>query len=360
MIKGGLDAAFFIVYVGQGAADARGIRRRLQAGDRQVRRHPPPDRKRSRPTRSSWRSPPPTSRASRPRARRSRSSASRTPIRSAPISSRIKEFYDRGARYMSLAHNGHSQLSDSNTGEREGWMHNGLSELGRKVIVEMNRVGIMVDVSHPSKQSMMQTVALLEGADHRVAFGGARARQSQPQHGRRAAARVEEERRRDSDGRVCRLREDRPSRTHPSARRRCRRCARSSDCLSRARAAVVLAARRRRRAAAAAVAAVAAEAALAALSPEKRAEYDTRLAEIDKQAARRSARDRAGLRQSHRLRREADRHRSRRHLVGLRRRRRRRRLERRERDVQRHAGARAPRLHRAADCASCGAATCCG
>src|SRR5262245_61019389 len=44
---------------------------------------------------------------------------------------RIKEFYDRGARYMSLAHNGHSQLSDSNTGEREGWKWNGLSPLGK-------------------------------------------------------------------------------------------------------------------------------------------------------------------------------------------------------------------------------------
>jgi membrane dipeptidase len=62
---------------------------------------------------------------------------------------------------MSLAHNGHSQFSDSNTGEREGkWLHNGLSELGRKAVAEMNRLGIMVDVSHPSKQSMMQTVAL--------------------------------------------------------------------------------------------------------------------------------------------------------------------------------------------------------
>jgi membrane dipeptidase len=73
---------------------------------------------------------------------------------------RIKEFYDRGARYMSLAHNGHSQFSDSNTGERDGWMHNGLSELGRKAVAELNRVGIMIDVSHPSKQSMLQTVAL--------------------------------------------------------------------------------------------------------------------------------------------------------------------------------------------------------
>jgi membrane dipeptidase len=73
---------------------------------------------------------------------------------------RVKEFHDRGARYLSLAHNGHSQLSDSNTGETEGFKWNGLSPLGRQVIAELNRVGIMVDVSHPSKASMMQAVAL--------------------------------------------------------------------------------------------------------------------------------------------------------------------------------------------------------
>jgi membrane dipeptidase len=61
---------------------------------------------------------------------------------------------------MSLAHNGHSQLSDSNTGEAEGWKWNGLSPLGRQVIAEMNRVGIMIDVSHPSKQSMMQALEI--------------------------------------------------------------------------------------------------------------------------------------------------------------------------------------------------------
>jgi len=73
---------------------------------------------------------------------------------------RIKEFYDRGARYLSLAHNGHSQLSDSNTGEREGWKWHGLSPLGKQAIAEMNRVGIMIDVSHPSKESMMQSLQL--------------------------------------------------------------------------------------------------------------------------------------------------------------------------------------------------------
>ena len=75
--------------------------------------------------------------------------------------SRVKEFYDRGGRYMSLAHNGHSQLADSNTGERDGkWLHNGLSELGKQAIAEMNKWGIMVDLSHPSKAANMQALAL--------------------------------------------------------------------------------------------------------------------------------------------------------------------------------------------------------
>jgi membrane dipeptidase len=74
---------------------------------------------------------------------------------------RIQEFFDRGARYLSLAHNGHSQLADSNTGERDNdWLHNGLSPLGRRAVAELNRVGIMVDVSHPSKQAGMQAIAL--------------------------------------------------------------------------------------------------------------------------------------------------------------------------------------------------------
>ncbi|MCC6452241.1 MAG: membrane dipeptidase, partial [Acidobacteria bacterium] len=74
---------------------------------------------------------------------------------------RIKEFADRGARYMSLAHNGHSQLADSNTGEADGiWLHNGLSDLGKKAIAELNKWGIMIDLSHPSKQSNLQAIAL--------------------------------------------------------------------------------------------------------------------------------------------------------------------------------------------------------
>jgi membrane dipeptidase len=73
----------------------------------------------------------------------------------------VKNFSDRGARYMSLAHNGHSQLADSNTGDADGkWLHNGLSDLGKQAIAEMNKWGIMIDLSHPSKQANIQSIQL--------------------------------------------------------------------------------------------------------------------------------------------------------------------------------------------------------
>lgn len=73
----------------------------------------------------------------------------------------VERFYDLGGRYISLSHNGHSQYSDSNTGERDDvWLHNGLSDLGREAIAEINRVGLMIDVSHPSKQAMLQMIEL--------------------------------------------------------------------------------------------------------------------------------------------------------------------------------------------------------
>lgn len=73
----------------------------------------------------------------------------------------VRKFYDLGGRYMSLSHNGHSQLSDSNTGEEDSiWLHNGLSDLGKRVIVEMNKLGMMIDVSHPSKEAMRQMIEL--------------------------------------------------------------------------------------------------------------------------------------------------------------------------------------------------------
>src|SRR5918998_2048828 len=160
MISGGLDAAFFIVYVGQGELTPAGYddayKQAIAKFDaiHRLTKEIAPDKIELALTAED--------------VRRIAAKGKKVAIigieNAYPVGTdlgRIKEFYDRGGRYMSLAHNGHSQFSDSNTGERDGkWMHNGLSELGRKAIAEMNRLGLMVDVSHPSKQSMMQSVAL--------------------------------------------------------------------------------------------------------------------------------------------------------------------------------------------------------
>jgi membrane dipeptidase len=75
---------------------------------------------------------------------------------------RVKEFYGRGARYITLTHSGHNQISDSST-PREGEPkeeHGGLSEFGKQVVHEMNRLGIMIDVSHASKKATIDALTL--------------------------------------------------------------------------------------------------------------------------------------------------------------------------------------------------------
>ena len=76
----------------------------------------------------------------------------------------LKTYYDLGGRYITLAHVGHNDIADSSSanpdnGDEEA-EHNGVSEFGREVIAEMNRLGIMVDVSHISKQSMLDAARL--------------------------------------------------------------------------------------------------------------------------------------------------------------------------------------------------------
>ncbi len=73
--------------------------------------------------------------------------------------SNIRKFHERGARYLSLSHNGHNQLSDSQTGDVDGvYLHNGISELGKQVIELCNYYGIILDISHPSDESIRQTI----------------------------------------------------------------------------------------------------------------------------------------------------------------------------------------------------------
>lgn len=160
MEQGGLDAAFFVVYVGQGSLTPEGYDKAYaQAIEKFEAIHRLT--KEIAPQRIGLAL---TAADVRAIAKSGRKVALIGVENAYPVGTdlrRVKEFYDRGGRYMSLAHNGHSQFADSNTGERDGtWMHNGLNELGRQVIAEMNRLGIMVDVSHPSKQANLQAIAL--------------------------------------------------------------------------------------------------------------------------------------------------------------------------------------------------------
>lgn len=68
---------------------------------------------------------------------------------------RVEHFRQRGVVYMTLCHNGDNDLCDSARGNQE---HGGLSELGRTVIREMNRVGMMVDLSHAAESSFYQAI----------------------------------------------------------------------------------------------------------------------------------------------------------------------------------------------------------
>jgi len=95
--------------------------------------------------------------------------------------SRVRMFAEQGVRYLSLAHNGHNQLSDSNTGEADGWRWNGLSPLGREVVAEANRWGIMLDISHPSKMANLETM-LLSQAPVIASHSSARALANHPRN----------------------------------------------------------------------------------------------------------------------------------------------------------------------------------
>jgi membrane dipeptidase len=66
--------------------------------------------------------------------------------------SRIKQYYDLDARYITLAHTKNNDICDSST-DPAGAENNGLSQFGLQVVREMNRLGMMVDVSHISDKS---------------------------------------------------------------------------------------------------------------------------------------------------------------------------------------------------------------
>ena len=72
----------------------------------------------------------------------------------------LARFRAKGARYLTLTHNGHNLLADSSNPRKDlqddETLHGGLSPFGREAVAEMNRLGMMVDVSHVSLQGALQ------------------------------------------------------------------------------------------------------------------------------------------------------------------------------------------------------------
>jgi membrane dipeptidase len=72
----------------------------------------------------------------------------------------VQYFFDRGIRYITLTHSKDNQICDSSYDSTRTWK--GLSPFGREVVKEMNRVGIMVDISHVSDQTFWQVMDLTQ------------------------------------------------------------------------------------------------------------------------------------------------------------------------------------------------------
>lgn len=161
MREGGLDTAFFVVYVGQEArspeADARALEMAMTKFDaiHRLTEQMHPDQIELA-----------TSADDVERIWQSGKLVAAIGIENGwPVGNdvgNLARFHELGARYITLAHNGHNQIADSanprpDLGDAEE-AYGGLSEFGRAVVAEMNRLGIMVDVSHISKKAMLDAV----------------------------------------------------------------------------------------------------------------------------------------------------------------------------------------------------------
>ncbi len=162
MEKGGLDGAFFIVYTAQGSLDEAGIKKAREIAEtryksimRAVEKYP---------DRIGLAKTPGAAKALHAQGKRIAFIGMENAYPLGNSVDDVKFWAERGVRYMGITHMGHNQFADSSNpkysagDKKEKW--GGLSALGEKLIGELNKNGIMVDVSHTAKSTMMQAAAL--------------------------------------------------------------------------------------------------------------------------------------------------------------------------------------------------------
>ncbi|MBX3492492.1 MAG: dipeptidase [Parvibaculum sp.] len=165
MREGGLDAVFFIVYAGQGARDDAGHAQAASeafakfAAIRRMTDNQYPDEIGL--ARSS---------ADIRRLHAEGKLVALIGIENGYVVGRTPElldiYYDLGARYLGLVHNGHNDIADSalpqerfaDRANEEGGEHGGLSDFGRALIARANDLGLMVDISHASKAATLEAI----------------------------------------------------------------------------------------------------------------------------------------------------------------------------------------------------------
>ena len=155
MEAGGLDAAFFAVFVGQGERSETGNQRAFDeamrtfnAIDRQLELH-------------SLKIEKATNSENAYQLEKQGKKALYIGLENAyPVGRDLKnisQFFNLGARYITLCHSRNNDICDSANDTTE---HNGVSEFGKEVIAEMNRLGMMIDVSHVSDKSFYDAISL--------------------------------------------------------------------------------------------------------------------------------------------------------------------------------------------------------
>jgi membrane dipeptidase len=157
MKEGGLDAMFFAVFVGQGARDQEGNERAKQralditdAIYEAANRYPGLARIGTNPE---------DAYANEKEGLRTVYLGLENGYPLGNDLSMLQAFYDRGIRYITLAHTSNNDICDSST-DRNGPEHDGLSSFGEEVVQEMNRLGMIIDVSHISDSAFYDVLRL--------------------------------------------------------------------------------------------------------------------------------------------------------------------------------------------------------
>lgn len=160
MRSGGLDSGFFIVYVGQGEVTPEGY---ALAYEQAMAKYSGIERMLERyPEEIALATSPDELEALVDEGKLVAAIGVENAFPIGPNFEHLQEFYDRGARYMSITHFGHNHFGDSSVGrgDTEDYIepvNEGLSDLGKSLVDQLNQLGVMVDISHTSPSTTIQT-----------------------------------------------------------------------------------------------------------------------------------------------------------------------------------------------------------